>query len=226
MECRAFGVVRGSQQEVSQKLAELMCILRASCTTCGQFETLEMVYSVPVKSGTDVTTLRLSRRQAKHSAPPRSQSISPFAAPTVEGWLVQHEGAPMRGPAVAALPAAVREITESECHSPHAPDFFSNLGAKHEYTLEKSGNDYLCIHEGFEMRAAIVNASTIPAHLIKQQQAGVPVKGKSLGCYVMDVYTRVGEGQHVAACQAVGTFGELLAGLVTLQPALIPINAL
>ncbi len=37
--------------------------------------------------------------------------------------------------------------------------------------------------------------------------------------YVLDVRTRVAEKDYAAACQAVGTFGALLAPLVTLQPA-------
>lgn len=67
-------------------------------------------------------------------------------------WTLVHESTPMRGPVYAALPATVREVAESNIYTHDALQFMEGLGARTEYAVVKTGNYYVCHHQGLEIQ--------------------------------------------------------------------------
>mmetsp|Transcript_36821 Transcript_36821/g.81895 ORF Transcript_36821/g.81895 Transcript_36821/m.81895 type:complete len:212 (+) Transcript_36821:243-878(+) len=207
-ECRSFGVVPNNNVKT------LANVLRGLCFKYGRTNVHEIVMKIPLQNGANSTTIKLSRPVPGADA---VKQQNPFAEKLPERWLLQHEGLPNRGPNYNDLPAATREVCESYCFADQTPDFWQALGARFEYEMVKSGNEYHCNFMGFEIKVQLLQVNALT-------QQGNPETMRDLHRkYVLDVSTHVAEGKHGDGARAIGAFGQRLHPLVTLQRAEVPI---
>ncbi|KAG1677620.1 hypothetical protein FOA52_010401 [Chlamydomonas sp. UWO 241] len=219
-ECRAVGVVPNANA------TPLANALRGMCTKYNKMNVYEATLTIPGKN----TNMRVQRRVRP------SNNTNPVHEKLADRWCVLWESAPNLGPTYRDLPATVREVCESQCAGSSAPAFWQSLGAKFQYNnkeaaarklslgakfqydMVKEGNEYICHHKGFEMRVQLMRilAPTVPGN------PDSATKNVSAN-FLLDVTTRVGEGQHVEGARAVGSFGQSLQPLVSLQRAERPI---
>lgn len=72
-----------------------------------------------------------------------------------------HEGSPALGPQYKDLPATVREISRSTLFGKHAHNFVASLGAQTEFQLQRSGNLYICTHQGYEVEVSMCQVDSV-----------------------------------------------------------------
>lgn len=183
----------------------VLSVLRGMCLRYESFERVEYGFAAPLQSGTTAAALRLFRHKSPAQAP-----ANPFAPPPPPVWTLAHESAPLRGPAYAALPATVREVAEANLHARDAPAFLEGLGARLEYAVQKSGNYYVCRHQGLEVQVAVYSA----AALSRGGAAAANLTGKH---WVLEAEADAASERQADVAKLLGSFAERLLPHVELK---------
>lgn len=199
------------------------------CFHYGNVNLREVVLKYPVPSSGQSSEIRL----ATTVVPDESKSHkggTPEKTP--EKWTVRHEGLPIRGQLANDLPATVLEVSESACTGSRVVNFWITLGCQLEYEVRKTGHEYLCLHEGHELRVLVVSLTVV---------RGVRTRNVTKDCFFLDVSTSVplptgaaakqqpaqqtrDPPPYVPAARAIGTFALRLLPLVQLRKAEFKVN--
>jgi hypothetical protein len=169
----------------------LLGALRGMCSRYRTRTAHELVLRAPLGGGAGAQPLRLvgALPAAPAMATAATQDPRAAAAPAPAWWALRHESAALRGPAYAALPAAVREVTEARLHTPPgcgggggsggyacAPGFVAALGAAVEAAVERRGNVYRCSHAGLPVDVEVSVLSPLPVAAAEElARAGVDI---------------------------------------------------
>ncbi|KXZ51634.1 hypothetical protein GPECTOR_12g598 [Gonium pectorale] len=230
-ECRAVGVVE--RPEAVQDLAHL---LRSLCASYSSHVSHTAVLRAPLPPpagggappGGTFTQLRLVRRlpgslTAGHvvgAGGGAGGGRHPFLEEAPERWDVRHEGPPLQGPALNALPASMREVAEAGCWGPGALDFFKALGAKLEYDVYREGNEYNIVFHGYELKVVLATVYSLAEPGVLRDSSSIRrLAGRGL---VAEAALQVPEGRHYEGASLLGAFAAQLAPYVKLGRAELP----
>ena len=200
-ECRCFAKV--SNQNIAHLANSLRCLSKLS-SVLSQYEAVLHVH------GRGDVRLKKDMHGSDRSC---------------ERWVTRWESEAQLGPLYKQLPAAVRQVMETECKSPikggsNVLDFWLGLGAHLKYDFVKHGNAYLCNHNGHEIICHLFQIASMvkpgsPAEGWDEKLSGYPWSG-----WVLDLRVLVDEGKHVEGARALVSFGQTLHPHVSnLQPA-------
>jgi hypothetical protein len=176
--------VAGLVAQTGPGATRLLGALRGMCSRYRSRTAHELVLRAPLGGGAGAQPLRLVGVLPADAATagPATSKLPPSAP---SWWALRHESAALRGPAYAALPAAVREVAETRMHTPTgggggggggsggaggggggyavAPGFVAALGAAVEAAVERRGNVYRCSHAGLPVDVEVSILSPLPA---------------------------------------------------------------
>eukprot|EP00877_Chromochloris_zofingiensis_P004258 jgi/Chrzof1/13833/Cz08g14080.t1 len=198
LQCKCAGILPHSTGHNA-----LFDILRGMCTRYETFRSWEIGYRVPLQGGLEHNSIKLVR---KEEPPTKATHLGP-APPHV--WRMIHEGSPALGPQYKDLPATVREISRSTLFGKHAHNFVASLGAQTEFQLQRSGNLYICTHQGYEVEVSI--------HTIRSTVA--PYTDFTPGFLLVEVTAAADDSNKFEVAKALGSFAERLLPLARLLPA-------
>lgn len=119
----------------------------------------------------------------------------------------------MRGPIYGALPATVREVSESNIYARDAVSFVQALGARCEYAVQKNGNFYVCHHGGIEIQVLVYSVQSLSPE-------GVPGPQLTGKCWMLEATADAGAERQADVARLMGAFAERLLPHVELtRPA-------
>jgi hypothetical protein len=182
--------VAGLVAQTGPGATRLLGALRGMCSRYRSRTAHELVLRAPLGGGAGAQPLRLVAvlPDAAAAAAPPATAGRRAPPPAPSWWALRHESAALRGPAYAALPAAVREVAEARLHTPAgggggyaaAPGFAAALGAAVEAAVERRGNVYRCSHAGLPVDVEVSILSPLPAGAAEElARAGVEVPNSS-----------------------------------------------
>jgi hypothetical protein len=126
-------------------------------------------------------------------------------------WLVRHEGLPLRGKGAADLPAAVRAITVVQCSGQNVLAFWESLGFRLDYEMVQEGHCYVLNHA---VRLEVLVAKVFRLEVGNALDSKIAI---APGHVYLEATARTAEGEHAAACQAIGKLAETLAPICELR---------
>ncbi|KAG2431013.1 hypothetical protein HYH02_013542 [Chlamydomonas schloesseri] len=227
-ECRAVGMLERVDQST-----EFANLLRSLCASYCSHATHSMVLRMPLPPGPNAppggtwTSLRLTRRlgrsvvQGGQGGGGVGKPPHPFLDDPPERWEVRHEGPPLEGPALNALPAAMREVSDAACYGAGAPEFFKVLGGKLEYEQYREGNEYSIIFHGHEIKVVLAMVYSLNEPGVLRDATSVRRVGG--GGLSVEASLLVPEGRHYEGANVLGAFGAQLVPYVRLVRAEVPL---